>query len=402
MFRLRTLSPRLHVEIFKYTTPMSIISRRMSLGAFEIVDAISRVSRYYQINQKNKSEATRRWDKETTAFIHPVWSAVTALLEEKLPWNLREILFYGDMGHDLHEDFGVKSIDFLPPAFRFKKNVRTIIKQVSFLNGGFGQQIKEANDQVFLARLLELIEKTNNLMDNPWMSEQKLKECGTFVETRCNEIKTRFPAYADLRIIHLAQTLCRRAIPAPDRSRSRYPLPTAIEIADLVEAAVEQRVSDKLWIQKWRQEKHLPYLVYPLWAATTLLTEVSLPKEIRSIGFRALLLRDVIQTDTFAPRGAQKIWFPAVQSIAHNISFDSFEQEEKNIWNHHRSKLNCLLSLYEKTAYLMSDLVMSPLERARYLDHVRKLGHDAEQNFGPLNIVHFARALRTFHSISLS
>ncbi len=65
------------------------------------------------------------------------------------------------------------------------------------------------------------------------------------------------------------------------------------------------------------------YSIHPIWCATTLLHETSLPEELRQDGYQALLYHDILE-DTFFPLPE---WLSErVQGLVKNMTFESSQQ----------------------------------------------------------------------------
>src|SRR5262245_14892479 len=75
-------------------------------------------------------------------------------------------------------------------------------------------------------------------------------------------------------------------------------------------------------VRRW--DGKTPYAIHPVWCAMTLLTETSLPEELRFSGAQALLLHDILE-DTTA--GLPENVSEAVRALVQEMTFDSFEQE---------------------------------------------------------------------------
>ncbi len=131
-----------------------------------------------------------------------------------------------------------------------------------------------------------------------------------------------------------------------------------------------------------------PYLIHPCWCAMTLLTETSLPDEIRLPGYLALLFHDVIEdADLELPATTA----PVVVELVQDMTFDSFSNEVDDIWS--RSETVRLLKLYDKTSNLLDASWMSIEKWNKYARFTNQLARDVESNFGDLNIVKIADAI---------
>ncbi len=139
--------------------------------------------------------------------------------------------------------------------------------------------------------------------------------------------------------------------------------------------------------RKW--DGQTPYAIHPIWCAMTILTETSLPEELRARGAEALLQHDV-KEDT-----SQSLHFDTsreIESLVGNMTFDSFEQEVSMTGS--MTPEVKLLKLYDKVSNLLDGTWMSPEKRKGYLEYTMRLATDVEKVYGKdLNILKIARAL---------
>ncbi len=139
--------------------------------------------------------------------------------------------------------------------------------------------------------------------------------------------------------------------------------------------------------RKW--DGHTPYSIHPVWCAMTILTETTLPADIRYKGALALLLHDVLE-DTQAPLPSS---LPAgVEALVDEMTFSSYEDEVERIGG--RSEICRLLKLYDKVSNLL-DMNWRTDKRDHYVAYALRLCDEAERRWGPLNITRIARAITT-------
>ena len=151
-------------------------------------------------------------------------------------------------------------------------------------------------------------------------------------------------------------------------------------------AHTEKPIKPSKAVRKW--DGRTPYAVHPLWCATTLLTETSLPEDLRMRGAKALLLHDVLEDTTAGlPEGLE----PQVVSLVEGMTFASSEEEMEQVWS--RSDEVKLLKLYDKTSNLLDANWMPPEKRIRYVAYLLKLCDAVEPVYGQLNIIHMAKAV---------
>ena len=131
-----------------------------------------------------------------------------------------------------------------------------------------------------------------------------------------------------------------------------------------------------------------PYAIHPIWCAMTLLTETTLPEDLRRAGYLALLWHDVLE-DTTLPLPEEAP--PEVVSLVQELTFHSFDEEVTAIWE--RSDTAKLLKLYDKVSNLLDAAWMSDRKWDRYVAYTRRLAEFAERRYGALNIVRIAGAV---------
>jgi (p)ppGpp synthase/HD superfamily hydrolase len=139
--------------------------------------------------------------------------------------------------------------------------------------------------------------------------------------------------------------------------------------------------------RKW--DKKTPYSIHPLWCATTILTETSLPEDMRENGYLALLYHDVLEDTTANLSGLPE----KVNYLIKQMTFKDFSAEMRAIWTKEPDVK--LLKLYDKVSNLLDGSWMNNLKRRIYIDYTRKLAKEVEEIYGNLNIV------RIFKSLSL-
>jgi len=139
-------------------------------------------------------------------------------------------------------------------------------------------------------------------------------------------------------------------------------------------------------IRKW--DGMTPYGVHPTWCAMTILTETSLPEELRYSGAEALLLHDLLEdTKTPLPKSVNR----RVVELVLGMTFESSEQEMRIVWS--RGNEILLLKLYDKTSNLLDGVWMTAEKRTKYSDYLLRLCREVEQVYGNLNIIRIARAV---------
>ncbi len=140
-------------------------------------------------------------------------------------------------------------------------------------------------------------------------------------------------------------------------------------------------------VRGWDNET--PYSIHPLWCATTILTETSLPKELRLEGAVVLLYHDIIEdTNAMIPNNLLPNIFQGVVDMTFT---GGMRQEMIEIWG--KEQKIRLYKLYDKVSNLLDAMWMSPEYRQKYTEYTRKLLADVEEHFGSLNIVKIAHPI---------
>jgi len=140
-------------------------------------------------------------------------------------------------------------------------------------------------------------------------------------------------------------------------------------------------------VRKW--DKKTPYWIHPIWCATTLLSETSLPENLRKDGYLALLYHDILEETTVH----LPVELPErVKYFIKEMSFvNGSAQEMIEIWNK-PSEIK-LLKLYDKVSNLMDGIWMDSEKKQEYNEYVKKLTDEVEVLYGNLNIIRIAKAI---------
>lgn len=162
-------------------------------------------------------------------------------------------------------------------------------------------------------------------------------------------------------------------------------------LAHLISYAIESHrdhaTKSSKTVRKW--DGRTPYGIHPTWCATTLLTETTLPEELRIMGAEALLFHDVLE-DTTAE--LPHLTSHRVRDLVDEMTFDNSDEEMERVWS--RSQECKLLKLYDKVSNLLDGVWMTPEKRAKYVAYTLRLAEEVERDFGPqLNILKIARAV---------
>jgi hypothetical protein len=158
-----------------------------------------------------------------------------------------------------------------------------------------------------------------------------------------------------------------------------WPIQLAIEAHNSKETSRET-------LRRW--DRKTPYAMHPVWCAMTLLSETSLPQNIRDVGYIVLCLHDLVEDTTV---GLPDWVYPNCAELIQEMTFASSEAEFEKLWE--RSDECKLFKLYDKTSNLMDGSWMSDEKWNKYCDLVHKLIEFVEREYGKLNIVKIARAI---------
>jgi (p)ppGpp synthase/HD superfamily hydrolase len=160
------------------------------------------------------------------------------------------------------------------------------------------------------------------------------------------------------------------------------------DIAYAIKAhATQSKTKDKS-LRLW--DKKTPYYIHPIWCATTILTETSLPARLRTEGAQTLLYHDILE-DTRAPLPAHLS--PSVVRAIQDMTFKrGIMQEMKLIWT--KPPQIQLFKLYDKVSNLLDGVWMPKDLKKQYRAYTKKLLRSVEKHFGSdLNIVRIAHTI---------
>jgi hypothetical protein len=171
----------------------------IDINANDLENVVSYVIRAHRDFPKQPEKSTRKWDKETPYSMHPIWCAMTILTETSLQKDLR---YNGALAlalHDIKEDTKLGLPEGLPEV------VYSYVDGMTF-PGSMEQEMKEIWDKPQEIRLFKLYDKTSNLLDDTWMSEDKAR---VYKKYTSNLVKDVERLYGELNIIKFARTQLR-------------------------------------------------------------------------------------------------------------------------------------------------------------------------------------------------
>jgi (p)ppGpp synthase/HD superfamily hydrolase len=139
--------------------------------------------------------------------------------------------------------------------------------------------------------------------------------------------------------------------------------------------------------QAYRQDGKVPYIMHPLWCASMLITDTQVPYEQRELGFKALLLHDVLEdTSLQMPDWVE----PEVKDIVKELTFESFEQAVKEYPK--KSPFIKLLLLYDKLSNMYENHVQE-YHRGEWKMAVLHGIREVEKEYGNIRIVQIGKAI---------
>lgn len=134
---------------------------------------------------RKESKKYRKFDGKTPYYFHPFWCATTIASETNLDERIREkgtkVLLY----HDLPED---TKLD-LPKWLSFEEIYD--IEDMTFENG-FKQESEEIWEKADRIKLYKLYDKTSNLLDAAWMSDEKKELYLKYTSKLCEEAEKNY------------------------------------------------------------------------------------------------------------------------------------------------------------------------------------------------------------------
>lgn len=155
----------------------------------------------------------------------------------------------------------------------------------------------------------------------------------------------------------------------------------------VIKAHRDHSIEPSRSVRRW--DKKTPYWTHPIWCAMTLLSETSLPEDLRKEGYLTLLYHDFLEETT--------VDLPAelperAKYLIREMTFENESmQEMQEIWN--KSSEVKLFKLYDKVSNLMDGAWMNSEKKQKYNEYTRKLTDEVEKIYGNLNIIKIARAI---------
>ena len=147
--------------------------------------------------------------------------------------------------------------------------------------------------------------------------------------------------------------------------------------------------------QAFRQDGKVPYMTHPLWTAMMLIADTQIPYEQRELGFKALILHDVLEdTDLALPDWVEE----EVKNVVKELTFENYEQaireyENKTPFIKLLLLYDKLSSMYENHVGLHDDSEKKILKRKLWKEYVVRGIGEVEKEYGNIRIVQVGKAI---------
>lgn len=159
------------------------------------------------------------------------------------------------------------------------------------------------------------------------------------------------------------------------------------ELKKYLEFAYSAYQENNVTNQAYRQDGNVPYITHPLWCASMLIADTQVPYEQRELGFKALILHDVLEdTSLELPEWVD----PAVKKIVQEMTFENWEQAKEEIPKHSNflkllHTVDALSSMYENH--------VSEQKRTEWKNITAGLLQEIEREYGNIRIVQIGNAV---------
>ncbi len=156
------------------------------------------------------------------------------------------------------------------------------------------------------------------------------------------------------------------------------------DIKFVLEAHSRKAKTESSKFRKW--DNRTLYYIHPIWCATMILHETSLPQELRENGSVALLYHDVLEdTNATLPK-----WLNSeVKRMVEDMTFNNSMEEREKIWE--KDSGIKLLKLFDKVGNMLDGVWMNNEKAKIHKEFLKKLTDDVSRTYGDLNIVKLAK-----------
>lgn len=142
--------------------------------------------------------------------------------------------------------------------------------------------------------------------------------------------------------------------------------------------------------QEYRQNGNVPYIMHPVWCASVLINDTRIPLEERELGFKALLLHDILEnTSSELPDWIDDDVREMVEALSFGEPHD-LQEIIRELGN--KPALFTLLLLIDTLSSMYEEHVSKKKRRAWKLG-VKALTVLAEKNYGNVRIVQISKAV---------
>ena len=146
---------------------------------------------------KKERSNTRKWDRKTPYYVHPIWCATTFSTETTINPYVKMAGSQALLFHDVLED----TTKGLPKYL--DRTVLEIIQDMTF-EGGSEQEMEEIWEKDSFIKLLKLYDKVSNLLDGKWMGKEKREIYEKYTELLCRDVTFN---YGELNILRIAESI---------------------------------------------------------------------------------------------------------------------------------------------------------------------------------------------------
>lgn len=163
----------------------------------QMPDTIAFVINAHTSHAKTPGDATRRHDRKTPYWVHPVWCASMVLHEATLSEEVRIPGAQAELLHDVGEDTTISIPEWVCPE------VQELVKLMTFTSSEEESRLVWERPKVIW--LLKLPDKVSNLLDGTWMSIQKRVWYRTYTHRLLEAVEREFGR--DLNIAKTARAI---------------------------------------------------------------------------------------------------------------------------------------------------------------------------------------------------
>lgn len=159
------------------------------------------------------------------------------------------------------------------------------------------------------------------------------------------------------------------------------------ELKKYLDFAYEAYQNNNVSGQAYRQKGNVPFIMHPLWCASMLITDTQVPQDEREIGFKALILHDVLEdTSLELPEWVEL----EVKETVQKLTFENWDEALKIIPTY--EPFLKLLLVYDSLSSMYENHV-SDLHRAGWIKTTKYLLEEVEKEYGNVRIVQVGKAI---------